>query len=118
MIVVGMPMKRSDRPEKVQKIVKHFIYEGLGFPVHLRDVPMMKTRGQWTPDIDYNQLQQDVLVSLAKKDSPLTGNEIRFIRKFFRKTLEMFGQEFGVSQTAVMDWEKQENSPIKINPAN
>ena len=100
-----------------KKIVKNFTYEGLGFPVKLSDVPMMKTRGEWTPDIDYNKLQEEVLISLAKKAQSLTGNELRFIRKYFRRTLEAFGQDFGVSHAAVIDWEKQENLPIKINPA-
>lgn len=100
-----------------QKIVEEFLYEGLGFPIHLLNVPMMKTRGEWTPNIDYNEFQKAVLIELAKKSSPLTGNEIRFVRKYFRKTLESFGQEFGVTHVAVIDWEKEENNPVKINPA-
>jgi len=100
-----------------RKIIDHFFYEGLGFPIHLLNVPMMKTRGEWTPDLDYNQLQKAVLVALATKPFSLTGNEIRFIRKHFRRTLEAFGQEFGVSHVAVMDWEKEKNNPVKINPA-
>lgn len=97
--------------------IDHFFYEGLGFPIQLINVPMMKTRGEWTPDIDYNHLQKAVLIALASKPSSLTGNEVRFIRKYFRKTLEAFGLEFGVSHAAVIDWEKEENNPVKINPA-
>lgn len=100
-----------------KKIKKRLLYEGLGFPVCLMNVPLMKTRGQWTPDIDYNTLQKAVLIALSCKSSPLTGNEIRFVRKYFGKTLESFGDEFGVSHAAVIDWEKEENQPIKINPA-
>src|SRR5438445_164311 len=100
-----------------KKKLKHFLYEGLGFPIHLMNVPMLKTRGKWTPDIDYNKLQQVVLLALAEKPLSLTGNEIKFIRKYFRKTLTAFGQEFGVSHVAVIDWEGEENRPIKINPA-
>lgn len=100
-----------------RKTKDDFLYEGFGFPVHLLNVPMLKTRGEWTPDIDYNQLQKTILASLATKSFSLTGNEVRFIRKYFKKTLEAFGQEFGVSHVAVLDWEKEENSPIKINPA-
>lgn len=99
------------------KIEEYVLYEGLGFPIVLRHVPMMKTRGEWTPDIDYNKLQKSLLIALAKKSSSLTGNEIRFIRKYFRKTLESFGQEFGVSHVAVIDWENQENKPVRMNPA-
>ena len=100
-----------------RKKIKQFLYEGLGFPIYLLNVPMVKTRGEWTPDIDYNQLQKTILITLAKKPTSLTGNEIHFIRKYFRKTLEAFGLEFGVSHVAVIDWEKEENRPVKINPA-
>jgi len=70
-----------------RKICEQFLYQGLGFPIHLLNVPMIKTRGKWTPDIDYNKLQKAILNALVKKQSSLTGNEIRFIRKYFRKTL-------------------------------
>lgn len=99
------------------KIQKKFTYKGFGFPIHLLNVPMIKTRGQWTPDIDYNKLQKAVLLFLATKPTCLTGNEIRFIRKYFRKTLEAFGLEFGVSHVAVIDWEAENDQPAKINPA-
>lgn len=100
-----------------KKNIDCFVYEGFGFPVHLTNVPMIKTRNEWTPDIDYNKLQKNVLLDLAKKNTSLTGNEIKFIRKYFKKTLDAFGQEFGVSHAAVIDWENEENKPIKINPA-
>lgn len=100
-----------------RKTLKQFSYDGLGFAVRLQNVTMMKSRGEWTPEIDYNQMQKVVLCALTTKPHSLTGNEIRFIRKYFRKTLEAFGQEFGVSHVAVMDWEKEGNMPVKINPA-
>ena len=100
-----------------RKVQKKFTYDGLGFPIHLVNAPMMKSRGEWTLDVDYNQLQKAVLIALATKSTSLTGNEMRFIRKYFKKTLASFGQEFGVSHVAVIDWEKAENNPAKINPA-
>lgn len=100
-----------------RKIQKEFTYEGFGFPILLTNVPMIKTRGEWTPDIDFNKLQQRILIALATKPFCLTGNEIRFIRKYFRKTLENFGLEFGVSHVAVIDWEVEKNNPAKMNPA-
>ena len=100
-----------------KKVIPHYVYEGFGFPIDLINVPMIKTRGEWIPDIEYNKLRKALLLALVEKPSSLTGNEVRFIRKYFRKTLEAFGQEFGVSHAAVIDWEKTENHPIKINPA-
>lgn len=100
-----------------RRIEKHFCYEGLGFPVHLLNVPMMKTRGEWTPDIDYNQFQKAVLMALATKPFSLTGEEVHFIRTYFGKTLEAFGQEFGVTHVAVMEWEKGGPNLVRMSPA-
>jgi hypothetical protein len=65
---------------KKQKIEKEIIYDGLGFPIILRNVPMVEIRGVWTPDIDLNVLQRVVLLSLAHHLKSLTGNQIRFIK--------------------------------------
>lgn len=100
-----------------KKICKHFLYEDFGFPVRLKNVPMMKARNEWVLDINFNHLMKAVLLSLATKNTPLTGNEIRYIRKYFRFTLEAFGKEFGVSHSTVIDWEKEENNPLKMDPA-
>lgn len=100
-----------------KKINEHLVYDDFGFPVHLINVPMMKARGEWVLDINFNELMKAVLLALATKASPLTGNEIRYIRKYFRLTLEAFGKEFGVSHAAVIDWEKEENNLVKMNPA-
>jgi len=98
------------------KRVKKFIYEGLGFPIVLVNVTLANKRGIWTPAIDYNKLQKEVLIELARKPVSLTGNEIHFIRTYFEMTLESFGKFFGVTHVAVLNWEKMENKPSKINP--
>ncbi|HXF28233.1 MAG TPA: DUF4258 domain-containing protein, partial [Chlamydiales bacterium] len=115
--VIGLDSKNPERRKNGKKIAKKYMFEGFGFPVRLVNVPMIKTRGEWVLDIDYNKLQKEVLVELATKSITLTGNEIRFIRKYFRKTLEAFGKELGVTHVAVLDWEKAGEQTIKINPA-
>ncbi len=80
---------------------KRFVYEGFGFPVILRNVPMVKVHGQWTPKIDYNELAVYVLFALARKPWRLTGDEMRFIRLHFEMTLTQFGDRFSVSHPAV-----------------
>ena len=99
-----------------KKKIKKFIYEGLGFPVVLMNVTLVKKREVWTPAIDYNKLQKEVLLALSHKPISLTGNEIHFIRAYFAMTLENFGQEFGVTHAAVLNWEKTRNKSAKINP--
>lgn len=100
-----------------RKVQKSYIYDGFGFPINLIDVPMIKTRGEWTPDINYIQLQRELVYILAIKPTCLTGSQIKFIRKFFKMTLKDFGLEFGVSHVAVLGWEAEANEQVKINPA-
>lgn len=93
------------------KIQMEFIDSGFGFPVRLRNVPMVKIRGIWTPKMNYINLAQAVLYSLAFKTSRLTGNEIKFIRTHFEMTLQAFAKRFCVSHAAVLKWEKVKNKP-------
>lgn len=97
-------------------IVKQFEYDGLGFPVLLLNVPVREFRGVLAPDIDYNLLQRNLLLALARKPSPLTGNEVRFIRQFAEMTFAEFANSFGVAHSAVIHWEKSKNAFAKITP--
>ena len=89
------------------KIEKTYMFEGLGFPVHLTNVPMVEMRGEFILDIDFNKLQKAVLLHLCHKKTPLTGNEIKFIREYFSFTTIVFGYLFGYSHNAVLKWENQ-----------
>lgn len=99
---------------KKRKIQKEVIYEGLGFPIVLRNAPMIDLRGVWALDIDLNILQKAVLLGLAHHPSDLTGNQIRFIRLWLGLTQSEFGKLFGVTHPAVVKWEKEGNKSSKI----
>lgn len=88
------------------KIRKRFVDHGMGFPVVLRNVPMVNIRGIWTPKIKYNQLEEWVLLSLSRQANRLTGSQVRFIRLHFGMTLQAFAEKFSVSHVAVMAWER------------
>lgn len=98
------------------KIKKTHTYEGLGFPVRLTNVPMIEVRGEFILDIDFNQLQKAVLQHLCHKKSPLTGNEVKFIRKYFSLTTTAFGKLFGYSHSAILKWENQGDDIARIAP--
>ena len=98
-----------------RKIQKTFIDHGLGFPITLLNVPMIKIRGQWTPDIDYNALTKEVLLILSQKPVRLTGDEVKFLRLYFEMTLERFAKRFSVSHAAVIKWEKCQDEPTKMS---
>lgn len=95
-----------------------FVYDGLGFPVLLVNVPMKKVFGEWAMDINFDQLQKVALLILAKKNSPLSGKEIRFIRHYLNMSVNKFAAELGVTHVAVLNWESQErkmNADTEIN---
>lgn len=98
-----------------QKIEREFIYHGLGFPVILRNVPMIKLRDVWTPDINFNVLQKAVLLALAYHPVDLTGNQIRFIRTSLGFTQTEFGKIFGVTHPAIVKWEKTDNKSSRMS---
>jgi DNA-binding transcriptional regulator YiaG len=90
---------------KKNRTTETIIYEGLGFPIRLANVPMKKVFGELVLDINLGKFQRDVLHILAYKDHPLNGAEVRFIRKYFELTTTAFGKAFGVTHAAVLKWE-------------
>lgn len=98
------------------KVQKNLIFESLGFPIVLTNVPMVEIRGELVPDISYNKLQKAVLLHLCYKKTPLTGNEIKFIRKYLELTTKEFGYIFGYTHSAVLKWENQEDHIARMSP--
>jgi DNA-binding transcriptional regulator YiaG len=91
-----------------------FIYEGLGIPIKLMNVPMKKMLGKWMIDINMETLQRIVLEALVHKPTSLTGNELRYIRHYMELPATEFGKIFGVSHVAVIKWENAKN---RVSPA-
>lgn len=97
---------------KDQKI-DTFIWEGLGFPIRLINVPMKKVFGEWVLNINLEHFQRIVLHNLAKKPASLKGAEIRFIIDYLKMSTREFAHIFGVTHAAVLKWE---NEKSKMNP--
>lgn len=96
------------------KKMKTLIYKGLGFPIKLIDVPMKKMLGDWVMDIDMTELQLVVLKALVYKSTQLTKEELKFIRHFLHMTTTEFGKIFGVTHSAVVQWE---NGKRNLSPS-
>lgn len=99
-----------------KKTIAKFEYDGLGFPIILLNVPLIEIRGCEVPDIDYNILQRIVLLALAQKPLPLSGNEVKFIRTYLEMTYTHFANKFGVTHASVIHWENAKNASAKITP--
>jgi hypothetical protein len=89
-----------------KRIRKQFRFNGYGFPIILQDVPMIKLRGEWTPDIDWNLLEDVMALLVALKPARLSGNEAKFLRLHFALSLEKFAALFDNSKQAAIKWEK------------
>lgn len=98
-----------------KKIKSQHVDYGCGFPIVLINVPMIKIRGKWIPDINYNDLEKSVLLILCHKPLKLTGNEIRFIRLYFEMTLQAFAKRFGVQHPTVVKWENFKDSSTNMS---
>ena len=101
---------------KTEKIQKLYTDYGFGFPVKISNAPLKKVRNEWSLDINFNIYEKAVLTLLAVKRSRLTGNEIKFIRNYYSMNFSSFGKRFGnVAHSAVIKWEKYEDSPTNMN---
>lgn len=92
---------------------KTIIYEDFGFPITLVDIPIKMIMGQEVLDIDMYKLQISVLKHLIFKATPLTGSQLRFIRKFLKLSTTDFAKKLGVTHPTILSWEKEE---AFINP--
>jgi len=96
------------------KVLKRYVDYSLGFPVILLNAPMLKVRGQWALQINFNHYQETVLNLLAYKSTKLTGSEIQFIRKHFQMTIRNFAKRFSIKHPAVIKWEKTKDKSTKM----
>jgi transcriptional regulator with XRE-family HTH domain len=95
---------------------KHYIYNGLGFPILLKEAEFRKVGGKWLLKIDVEKVSDQVIKALPTKSAGLTGAEIRFIRTYFDLSKRALASELNVSHTAVNKWEDAEQEKAKIDP--
>jgi DNA-binding transcriptional regulator YiaG len=96
------------------KMVREYIDDGNGFPVLLKNVTMRWLQGDWVADINYNWLDAETVLFLARKPARLTGVEVRFLRHRCEMTYQKFADLFGVAPQAVMKWEKAGAKPTRM----
>lgn len=98
-----------------KKIVKHYIYLGLGFPVELHDVEMVLFDGEFHPKIDVRKIADQAIKSLISQKSRLTGNQIKFIRTYLSMSLREFSKLVNESHMAVKKWENFCDDPTNMD---
>jgi DNA-binding transcriptional regulator YiaG len=98
-----------------KKIIKNYIYDGLGFPVKLHNIEMVKFGDEYHPKIDIRKIADSVIQSLILQKSRLTGNQIKFIRTYFSMSLRRFAKVVNESHMAVKKWENFQNEPTNMD---
>lgn len=100
------------------KIIKKHIYDGLGFPINLHQVEMVKIGKEWAPKIDVRKVAKDVMKELPFQASRLTGAQIRFVREYLGMSLRDFASKVvHQSHMAVSKWEKFDQKPTNMDAA-
>lgn len=98
-----------------KKIVAHYTYKGLGFPVELHNVEMVRFKGELHPKIDVRKVSDFVIKSLVTQKERLTGNQIKFIRTYFSMSLREFSKVVNESHMAVKKWEDFGNAATNMD---
>jgi len=98
-----------------KKVVKNYTYTGLGFPIELHQVEMVKFEGEWHPKIDVRKVADFAIKSLVAQESRLTGDQIRFIRSYFSISLRDFAKVVNESHSAVKKWEDFSDKPTNMD---
>lgn len=96
---------------------KDFIYEGLGFPVLLKQVETYISRGEELPKVNHNKLNNLIFDHLLKSRFQLTGNQLNFIRGHMNLSQVEFAKKLGYeSHSTVSSWLNKGNDASGMPP--
>lgn len=107
-----MATKKAAVPKdpKKQRFAK-FVYNGLGFPIELRNVELVRVRDIWTPNINLNELSKKAYEALALRPGRMTAAEVRFVRHYNRLDVVSFAAKIQVSAEKVLAMESLKRRP-------
>jgi transcriptional regulator with XRE-family HTH domain len=107
---------RADHKAAKPRTQAVYPYFGLGFRVNILNVPLILAEGEWIPDVDFNLVEERMAVAVPLKPAPLTGHEVRFLRRHLGLTLEQLAGQLGVTRQGVMKWEKEGDAVTRMSP--
>ncbi|MBK2270207.1 helix-turn-helix transcriptional regulator [Francisella philomiragia] len=98
-----------------EKVVKEYVYTGMIFPVTLKNVKMVKYSNEWCPIIDDIAIANEWIKKIGESKDRITGNQLKFIRSYFKMSLRQFSEVVNESHTAIAKWEKSGNEVAKMD---
>lgn len=96
-------------------IIKNYVYTGLVYPIELHDVETRNVYGEEQAIIDVKKVSDTAIQSLSKQQDAFTGNQLIFIRSYFQKNYSELAKAIKCSEKDLIQWEKLDNNPIKMN---
>jgi DNA-binding transcriptional regulator YiaG len=98
-------------------IADEYVYQGLGFPIKLKKVPMMSFAGELHPVIDVKKVAAQAMQDLVASKEKLTGNQVAFIRTDLKMTTSQFGELVKAEKKQVIKWEAFADKATDMNAA-
>lgn len=96
--------------------IKNYVWHGFGFPVEFYELPAIKVRGEYVPDVDFAQFAKPLVQIICTEDEiPLSGNQIKFIRNYLAMSVREFAKFMNVKHPSVLRWEKHNKDAAHID---
>lgn len=98
-----------------QQLIANWTYSAVGFPVHIKNVRTKMVGGHEVMDLNFAQLEREIALLLVKSEYRLSGNQIKFLRKWAHMSQRALATFLAVSQVAVVKWEGFGNKQTTID---
>ncbi len=101
-----------------KNVVADYIYEGLGFPVKLKQVEMILIQNELHPLVDVRKVAAQALQALLTQKETYTGDQIAFVRVCFSLTQKQLAKLVNEPVKSVQAWEQAQEKPAAISAAS
>src|SRR6266446_1970129 len=104
-------MNKKTNKAVERKILKHYKTNVFGFPVVIGQVGAFLFEDEWVADIDYTALGDELVDILLESHRPLTGSQMRFVRKHLQLKQGDLASLIGKEQPHIARAEARKNQP-------
>lgn len=100
--------------KKIKKLIEFYTYEELGFPIILRDVPIVQDREYEYALINHKSVMNMAAFNLVMKHESLDGARLKFLRRFMNFSLDDLAKLTQIAKSTLHNWEKESEKPLDI----
>lgn len=100
--------------KKIKELVESYEYNELGFPIILKDVPIVQDREFEYPLINHKAVMNSAAFNLVIRHERLDGARLRFLRRFIGYSFDDLAELTDISKSTLHSWEKEAGKPLEI----